>query len=393
MSVLNFSNNFSNNFSRRYNRKHIIIAGVLLFILVFLLFFIFNSTFRNFITIYVFRKQVSQDNLTTITLAEGEDSYSYAYDKYIAVLNKNNLYTYNASGNVASKNEVDITSPLFASNGRFLAVAQKDGNEIYLISGQNIIWQGTVDGKISKIDINNNGYISVILTGTSYKSIIVLYDAKGKELFKTYLSSTIAIDTDISSDNKYLSVAEVDYSGSLVKSMIKTISVEKAISDPTNSVVYTYSNDESNLITAIQYQGRNTLVCMYDDTVGLLDIKQKQFTKTVGFEKENNFSDINLKGHYVTTSNISSGLSSKTDVTVHNVPSNSTSTYTLDGSIKSLYCYGEKIAINTGSEIHFVNTNGWLIKKYKSSSEINSIILGDNIAGVVYKDKIEIVQF
>ena len=28
-----------------------------------------------------------------------------------------------------------------------------------------------------------------------------------------------------------------------------------------------------------------------------------------------------------------------------------------------------------------------------SSNEINSIILGDSIAGVVYKDKIEIIQF
>ena len=31
--------------------------------------------------------------------------------------------------------------------------------------------------------------------------------------------------------------------------------------------------------------------------------------------------------------------------------------------------------------------------KYTSSNEINSIILGDSIAGVVYKDKVEIIQF
>ena len=80
-------------------------------------------------------------------------------------------------------------------------------------------------------------------------------------------------------------------------------------------------------------------------------------------------------------------------MTIHNLPADTTSMYTLDGSIKSLYCHGEKIAINTGSEIHFVNSNAWLVKKYNSSNEINTIVLGENIAGVVYKDKVEIVQF
>ena len=389
MSVLNFSTNYV----KRNNKKYVMMSIILLVLLLFFLFFIFNSSFRNFITIYIFRKQVSQDNVTAIALAEGEDSYTYAYDKYITVLNKNTLYAYNSAGNVVSKNEVHITSPLFACNNRFLAVAEKDGSDIYLVSGQNIVWQGSVDGKISKLNVNQNGYISVILTGTSYKSIIVSFDAKGKELFKTYLSSTIAVDTDISSDNKYLSVAEIDYSGSLIKSMIKTISVEKAISDPTNSVVYTYSDEVSNLITDIKYQGKSTLSCMYNDSVAILDVKQKKYSKLLDFDKTDNFADINLKGHFVNTKNVASGFTSKTEVTIHNLPADTTSMYTLDGSIKSLYCHGEKIAINTGSEIHFVNSNAWLVKKYNSSNEINTIVLGENIAGVVYKDKVEIVQF
>lgn len=389
MAILNFSRIDI----RKDNKRYMIMGIVFCILLLFFLFFVFNSTFRNFITIYIFRKQVSQDNVTTIELAEGEDSYTYAYDKYITVLNKNTLYTYNASGNVAYKNELNITIPLFSSNNRFLAIAEKNGNDIYLLSGQNIIWQGTVDGKISQINVNNNGYISVILNGTSYKSIIVSFDSKGKELFKTYLSNTIAIDTDISNDNKYLSVAEVDYSGSLIKSMIKTISVEKAIADPTNSVVYTYSDDDSHLITDIHYQNKALLACMYNDSVALLDVKQQNFSKLMDFEKTDNFSDINLKSHFVTTANIASGFTSKTNITVHHLPADTSSVYTLDGSIKSLYCYGEKIAVNTGSEIHFINSNAWLVKKYSSSNEINTIVLGDNIAGVVYKDKVEVVQF
>ena len=311
MSVLKFSNKY-------LRRKKIIImtsiAGILL---LFLLFFVFNNNFRNFVTIYIFRKQVSADNVATIELAEGEDSFSYAYDKYIVVLNKNILYTYNTSGNVVSKNDVTISSPLFASNNRFLAIAENNGSDLYLVSGNNIIWQGSVDGKITKINVNNNGYISVIISGTSYQSIIISYDAKGKELFKTYLSNTIAIDTDISTDNKYLSVAEIDYSGSLIKSMIKTISIDKAISDPTNSVIYTYTDEENRLITSIKYQNKTSLLCMYHNAISLLDINQKKQTSLSQFGNTESFSDIHLKNHFVTTESISSGFTSKTNINIY----------------------------------------------------------------------------
>ena len=389
MSVLKFTTKIEKN---NY-KKYIIIGIISVVILVFILFYCLNSSFRNFITIYVFRKSVSQDKLTAISLKEDESSFVYAYDKYIVVLNKNTLSTYNSSGNVVSENEVNITSPLFSSNNRFLAIAENNSDVIYLISGSNIIWQGNVDGKISKINVNNNGYLSVILTGTSYKSIVVSFDSKGKELFKTYLSSTAALDMDISNDNKYLSIAEVDYSGAIIKSMIKTISIEKAKSDPSNSVIYTYTNEDNSLITKVNYSSKNTLSCLYNDSIHLLNIQEQQDSKIINFNNQYNFADINLKNSSMYSENKSFGFSSNTDINITNIQNNNTSTYTLKGSIKSVYCYNDKIAINNGSEIHFIGLNGWLVKKYSSVSEINTIVLGDSIAGIVYKDKVEIVQF
>lgn len=53
------------------------------------------------------------------------------------------------------------------------------------------MWETEVEGNVSKIDVNENGYVSIILKGTTYKSVIVVYDAKGNELFKTYLSKRV----------------------------------------------------------------------------------------------------------------------------------------------------------------------------------------------------------
>ena len=234
--------------------------------------------------------------------------------------------------------------------------------------------------------------MSVIISGTSYKSIIITLDKKGNELFKTYISKNVAIDTDISNDNKYLSIAEVDYTGSIIKSMIKTISIEKAKDDPTNSVIYTYTENNNNLITNIEYQDRNILICMYNNSINLIDISNLSNNELFSLNTNYEFVDINLKNNFIYTENKNINFSNFSIINFKNINNNSINKYEFKGSIKSIYTYNEKIAINTGSEIHFVGLNGWLIKKYSSFNEINNIILGDTIAGIIYKNRIEIIE-
>lgn len=381
--------------SRKLNKKKVIICTsicsiVIIFLIASIVYF-FNSSFRTFMDIYIFRKEIKSDNLSSIEINSDEDQYFHAYDKYIAVLSKKVLYTYNSSGQVSSKNDINISTPIFASNNKFLAVAENNGNNLYLISGTNILWQNTVDGNISKISVNKNGYISVIVTGTSYKSIVVSFDPEGNELFKTYLSTNMAIDADISNDNKYLSIAEIDYSGSIIKSMVKNISIEKAKTDPTNSVIYNYMLKDNTLLTNIKYQDKNTLICMCNDGVYSFDITDFTDKTLIEFD-DYEFIDINLKNNLVFSYTKNYGFSSTSYINIINIQNGSINTYEFKGSIKSICAYGEKVAVNTGSQIYFLGLNGWLIKQYDSYNEINNIVLGDSIAGIIYKDTIKIID-
>ena len=57
-----------------------------------------------------------------------------------------------------------------------------------------------------------------------------------------------------------------------------------------------------------------------------------------------------------------------------------------------MHCSGSKIALNLGSEIHFVDTNGWLIKKYTSNQEVRKIVISNEVAGIIYRNKIELIK-
>lgn len=355
-------------------------------------FYIGNEEFRSFFDRYIFRKEIVENNVTNIDISTMENPSIYAYNKYITILNKNKLITYSSSGKKEYEHDISVSDALYSSNNRFLAVAQKNGQNIYLISEANILWQTEIEGEIQKINVNKNGYVSVIISGSSYKTVIVTYSPSGKELFKTYLSSTIAIDTSISNDNKYLGIAEISTSGTLIQSNIKIISVEKAQNDPTNSVIYTYNEEINKLITNIEYQDKNKLVILLDDGINVL-YEQNEIQSVSFGDNKTTFAGLELENYVAYTIEKTTGLfNTNTQLILKNILTEKESIYTAEGNIKDIKTSGNKIALNLGSEVHFVNTNGWLVKKYVSEKEIKDIVISNNIAGIVYKDKIEIAN-
>ena len=64
----------------------------------------------------------------------------------------------------------------------------------------------------------------------------------------------------------------------------------------------------------------------------------------------------------------------------------------MEYAVKDIYASDNIIAINIGTEIFFVDTNGWLKKKYTANQEITNVKLSDSLAAIIYKDKVIIVD-
>ena len=379
----------------KINKKKIIIISIIAIILIAIIalaiVYTKNQQAREWIDKNIFRKEVMQDKVATIELKE-EQNNIYAFNKYIGVLNKTKLNIYNQNGSTEAELEIQISNPLFNSANRFLAIAENQGQKFYLIEDKETKWEAEVEGNIEQINVNKNGYVAVTITGTSYKTVVAVYSPEGKELFKTYLSSTRATDITISNDNKYLAIAEIDTSGTIIKSSIKIISIEKARTDPTNSVEKTYEGENDKLITNIQYQDKNKLICMYTDKITIIEDDQE--TNLIdNKDKKVIFQSVELTNNAVSVEEQSSGLfTANSQVNIINVDNKQTKTYTAESVTKEIITYGNKIALNLGTEVEFISTDGWLIKRYVANQEITKIVMSDNMAGIIYRDKIEIVN-
>lgn len=389
---------FDKNENKIINKKRliglIILAVLICLIVILYCIYAANEEFRAYVDANVLNKEIEENNLKSINIEDYDKSNIFAYSKYIAILKDNKLTTYNSSGKIEAENRVEISNPITDSNGKFLMLAEQNASKVYLIADNTIKWEKELEGNITRISVNANGYSSVILAGTAYKSVVILFDDSGNELFRNYLASTIAVDIAISDDNKYLSIAEINTSGTLIQSNIKIISVDKAKEEHSNAIVYTYNAPSNSLVLDIKYQNKTRLVCAYDDSIHVIKDNQDTKIEDIDTTKEKiTFSSIDLDNDILKNIEENSGLFNTTTVVkIVNSTSKKESTYKFEGVIKELYCSNNKIALNLGSEVHFIDTNGWLIKKYTSGKEIRKIVITNDIAGIVYRNKIEIVK-
>lgn len=380
---------------RKINIKKIAIITAIILITVILIIVIgvynTNRQARNWIDINIFRKEVLQDKVATIEINESEATSIYAFNKYIGILNKTKFTLYGNTGNKEKELDIQISNPIYSSENRFLAIAENKGQKIYSISDKEISWEATVEGNISQIHVNKNGYVAVVIVDTSYKTVIAMYNPNGTPIFKTYLSSRV-VDVSISNDNKFLAIAEVDTSGTIIQSNIKVIEIDKAEKEKTDSVENAYQSEAGKLITNIKYQDKNRLVCMYTDSIMELENGQAK-TLVDNQNKKVIFQSLNLNSHACSIEEKSSGLfTADTLVNLINVDNQEKKEYIADSVAREIYTYGDIVALNLGTEVEFINTGGWLVKRYLANQEITNIVVSNSLAGIIYRDKIEIIN-
>lgn len=384
--------------SKKINRKKLIIAisiGVILLVIgITMLIYYSSKDARKFLDQYLFRKNITEEKLQTIDLNFDSNIDVFAYNKNICIVAENKIMQYNSSGKKEKEINLEINNPIYSVNNKYIAISEKDGSKLSLISGSEILWTKDVDGKISKINVNNNGFVSIIVTGTTHKSVIITFDADGNELFKTYRSTTNVVDTSISNDNKNLAFAEINTSGTTIQSSIKVVSIQKAKETPAESIINTFDADSNKMIIDIEYSGNDKIVCMYDNSITILENENNTTLLELSEKGKNiNFANINLdKNVYRATEENEGIFNTNTVIEIKNVDNNKVIVYTVEGAVKYIYSNNNIIAVSLGSQIEFINTSGWLIKSYKSNQEVQNVVIGNGLAGIVYQDRVELIN-
>ena len=383
------------------NRKKNRVLKVILLVIIALLIigigiciceYYINLNFRRWCDENVLRKEILQENTKSIELEGDENTKVFSYEKYICIFRKKTLEFYNKIGTQTEKMELDINEAVATTAGRYMAICEENGQKFYLICGKEKLFEREIEGNITQIKVSRSGYVAIVISNTSYKSIVDVFDKNGKEIFKTNLVSSRVADIGISQDSKFLAIAEVDLSGILIQSKIQVISMELAQTKPQEAMLYKYEAPTDKLIMNVEYQEQNKLIYMYND--GIECLQENKSTELAKFEdKQLSFITIELSNSMVFVEEVSTGeYTVDTNVKIVNTENLKEKEYVTKNVAKAIITSDNKIAINFGTELHIINKNGILLKKYISDTEINNIVMTDGLVGIVYKDKIQIVN-
>lgn len=379
----------------RIAKAKVIKLGISVFVIIFIAIvlarYLINDDFRSMVDSKILRKNVSENSSNVIEINSDGNPYVYAFDKYITVLSKNVLSFYAQDAKFVSSIDVNITTPYINSEDKYLVVAEKGGSKLYFISEMGVKWEKDIEGEIYRVSVNKNGYVSVILKNATYKSIVVVFDVNGNELLRNFLKSSYAICSEISDNNQYLAVGRIDYSGTVVKSIIDLISIGTAKDNPKNSVVNKYESESGKILANIKFNDKDEAICMFDSYIQKLTKDTSQ--KLYDINSDNMFVDINLKNNMVIVEKETSGLFSyEYQMSIKNTAGKSDNLYILGSDTpKKLKVTENLICLNLANEVRVVSSGGWLLKRYTTKSEIQDIVVGDSIIGIIYNNKIEVI--
>ena len=105
------------------------------------------------------------------------------------------------------------------------------------------------------------------------------------------------------------------------------------------------------------------------------------------------FQSIEIDNNICYVEEKSSGLfTADSVVNIINIDNKNSKQYTVNYVAKEIFTNVDIIALNLGTDIEFINTGGWLVKRYVANQEITNVVVSNNIAGIVYRDKIEIIN-
>jgi len=162
----------------------------------------------------------------------GKDTDIYTLlDGNLLLCSPNYLQLYSQSGTSYIDQSIAFQRPVIRTAGRYAIVFDVGGKEYFLISGRELIYQGTIEGNRSIISANicSNGQYAIVSTERGYKGVVNLYRSAGDLAATWGVSSEFVADCALMNNGNTLVILSIGQDGSSFRSTLKyhTMGVEE----------------------------------------------------------------------------------------------------------------------------------------------------------------------
>ncbi len=335
---------------RKFRNKWIMIS-IAIFVLCIVLFNVWSYNTKDY------------DGYKILETIKRTDSSTTRYMVY----NGNKLMKYSRDGVVGFNDKLDMqwsgsynfSSPLYASCGIYVALADQGGTEVYIFNGSDSPKEIDVLYPISHIRISSQGVLAVVMSHDSSDQV-QLYDSTNGELLVEFSTNVLddgyPVDIALSSDGRKLVTSYLNVTNGTATSKLTFYNLGEVGKNYTNNIV-SAKTFKKKTISKIEFLGNNT-VCAFSES-GYYIYSMKQLVNDV---KSKNFKS-KIRSVFFSEDNLGFVLdaqskTNKNRVEVYDLAGKEIMSRTIEFDYKEVYMVRNEIIFLSEQGCHVLRKNG-----------------------------------
>ena len=145
--------------------------------------------------------------------------YQYAADREyrfvslsgsLAAASNSRILLMGEDGQVRYSESILFTNCTVTGNGKWAAIYDVGGKEIYVLDAQGEVYRLTLDGNILAAALNPGGYLAVTVNTSGYKASVEVYDPKGEKVFAFHSGDQFLMTAAVSADSRQMAAVTMD---------------------------------------------------------------------------------------------------------------------------------------------------------------------------------------
>lgn len=320
------------------------------------------------------------ETLYDLPFDPGEHPVFSVYRDYLVKCSADGIRLLDKKGAEVWTGSVPLNKPLARSNGKELLVADIDGQDLYVLNEDGIVWKDRLDVSIINADISKEGFVTLVTSSKRYNGEVRVYDTHGVELFRSIIANNFVVAAKISPSSEEMAVNSINTNGIKACTSIKFFKMDSSELGEKNLETY------DSIFSAIFYAAAGELFA-----VGDREIVGFGKDRNIGWEKKlTGVSGACLTGGKRLAAVVEDG--SGTKLVIYSAEGKELADSPADGAVRSVSAGSGLIAASTLREVFFYSESCRNIGKYTSKSDITDVyFFSGQQAAVVTRNQVSII--
>ncbi len=284
---------------------------------------------------------------------------------------KDGIASFNDDGEALWNSTYEINNMSVESSGRYLAIADINGNKIYTYDGDGYITEIITALPILQISVAGDGYVAVILEDKNAE-YVSMYSVNGEKIYtikKTIEMDGVPVSISVSKDGEKLAAAFTGINGTELSTSVVFYNFNEVGQNENERVVggFDYGNE---IVGCVRFVDDSTVIAVSEKSLSIFSmVEYPKLVKKITFDYET---------EYVFTGKSHVGIIHKEEdreiLEVYNMSGKLVQQKETDGEYTTYKFSGSSILMYNDSECLITDSRGKKIFSYTFDDGITDII-------------------